>query len=71
MKRLHRYFILTILFSGLFAQVNEASQAKPTAAVLDFEGKGITTQEAQVLTLKDWVQNWYRPRHLLWLKEIK
>ena len=50
MKRLHRYFILTILFSGLFAQVNEASQAKPTAAVLDFEGKGITTQEAQVLT---------------------
>ena len=50
MKRLQRYFILTILFSGLFAQVNEASQAKPTAAVLDFEGSGITTQEAQVLT---------------------
>ena len=50
MKRLQRYFILTILFPGLFAQVNDVSQAKPTAAVLDFEGSGITTQEAQVLT---------------------
>ena len=50
MKRLQRYFILTILFSGLFAQANDVSQAKPTAAVLDFEGSGITTQEAQVLT---------------------
>lgn len=30
--------------------MNDGSQAKPTAAVLDFEGSGITNQEAQVLT---------------------
>ncbi len=50
MKRIQQYFILAILSSCLVAQVNDGSQAKPTAAVLDFEGSGITTQEAQVLT---------------------
>ena len=34
----------------MFAQVNDGSRAKPTAAVLDFDGSGITTQEAGVLT---------------------
>ena len=49
MKRLNR--LLPILcVSFIFAQVDDGSQAKPTAAVLDFEGSGITTQEAQVLT---------------------
>ena len=44
MKRLGQLIILTIISSFIFAQT------KPTAAVLDFEGSGITTQEAQVLT---------------------
>ena len=49
MKRLNR--LLPILcVSFIIAQVDDGSQAKPTAAVLDFEGSGITTQEAQVLT---------------------
>ena len=49
MKRLNR--LLPILFvSFILAQVDDGSQAKPTAAVLDFDGSGITTQEAQVLT---------------------
>ena len=49
MKRIYR--LLPIFFvSFILAQVDEGSQAKPTAAVLDFEGSGITTQEAQVLT---------------------
>ncbi|MBC8346765.1 MAG: hypothetical protein ISR89_07955 [Candidatus Marinimicrobia bacterium] len=39
-----------IMASVIFAQVDDGSQAKPTAAVLDFDGSGITTQEAQVLT---------------------
>ena len=43
-KRLGQLIILTIISSFIFAQT------KPTAAVLDFEGSGITTQEAQVLT---------------------
>ena len=44
MKRLGQLIILTIISSFIFAQT------KPTAAVLDFEGSGITNQEAQVLT---------------------
>ena len=44
MKRLVQLIILTIISSFIFAQT------KPTAAVLDFEGSGITNQEAQVLT---------------------
>ena len=49
MKRINR--LLSILcVSFILAQVDDGSQAKPTAAVLDFEGSGITTQEAQVLT---------------------
>jgi hypothetical protein len=49
MKRLKR--LLPILcVSFILAQVDDGSQAKPTAAVLDFDGSGITTQEAQVLT---------------------
>lgn len=44
MKRLRQLIILTIISSFIFAQT------KPTAAVLDFEGSGITNQEAQVLT---------------------
>ena len=44
MKRLGQLIILTIISSFIFAQT------KPTAAVLDFEGSGITAQEAQVLT---------------------
>tara|TARA_B110000014_G_scaffold214677_1_gene167975 strand:+ start:161 stop:859 length:699 start_codon:yes stop_codon:yes gene_type:complete len=36
--------------SFILAQVNDGSRAKPTAAVLDFDGSGITTQEAGVLT---------------------
>ncbi|MCP4931953.1 MAG: hypothetical protein GY912_08235, partial [Candidatus Marinimicrobia bacterium] len=49
MKRLNRLWpILCISF--ILAQVDDGSQAKPTAAVLDFDGSGITTQEAQVLT---------------------
>jgi hypothetical protein len=43
-KRLRQLIILTIISSFIFAQT------KPTAAVLDFEGSGITNQEAQVLT---------------------
>jgi len=43
-KRLGQLIILTIISSFIFAQT------KPTAAVLDFEGSGITNQEAQVLT---------------------
>ena len=43
-------FIPLIFTSLIFAQVGDRSQAKPTVAVLDFEGSGITTQEAQVLT---------------------
>ncbi|MEA1881050.1 MAG: CsgG/HfaB family protein [Candidatus Marinimicrobia bacterium] len=49
MKRIYRF--IPIFFASLIlAQVDDGSQAKPTAAVLDFEGSGITTQEAQVLT---------------------
>jgi len=49
MKHLKR--LLPILcVSFILAQVDDGSQAKPTAAVLDFDGSGITTQEAQVLT---------------------
>jgi TolB-like protein len=49
MKRLN--ILLPILcVSFILAQVDDGSQAKPTAAVLDFDGSGITTQEAQVLT---------------------
>ena len=44
MKRLRQLIILTFISSFIFAQT------KPTAAVLDFEGSGITNQEAQVLT---------------------
>ena len=44
MKRLRQLIILTIFSSFIIAQT------KPTAAVLDFEGSGITNQEAQVLT---------------------
>ena len=44
MKSLGQLIILTIISSFIFAQT------KPTAAVLDFEGSGINTQEAQVLT---------------------
>ena len=44
MKRLRQLIILTIISSFIIAQT------KPTAAVLDFEGSGITNQEAQVLT---------------------
>jgi len=43
-KRLRQLIILTIISSFIIAQT------KPTAAVLDFEGSGITNQEAQVLT---------------------
>ncbi|SVE24851.1 uncharacterized protein METZ01_LOCUS477705 [marine metagenome] len=43
-KRLRQIIILTIISSFIIAQT------KPTAAVLDFEGSGITNQEAQVLT---------------------
>ena len=45
-----RIIFLFVFSSVVFAQVNDGSQAKPTAAVLDFVGSGITTQEAQVLT---------------------
>ena len=45
-----RIIFLFVFSSVVFAQVNNGSQAKPTAAVLDFVGSGITTQEAQVLT---------------------
>jgi len=45
-----RIIFLFVFSSLVFAQVNNGSQAKPTAAVLDFVGSGITTQEAQVLT---------------------
>ena len=44
MKHLRQLIILTFISSFIFAQT------KPTAAVLDFEGSGITNQEAQVLT---------------------
>ena len=47
MKSIHRIFYSIFLLSAVLAQSN---QAKPTAAVLDFEGSGITNQEAQVLT---------------------
>ena len=47
MKSIHRIFYFVFFLSAVFAQSN---QAKPTAAVLDFEGSGITNQEAQVLT---------------------
>ena len=49
MNRIRIIFLL-VFSSVAFAQVNDGSQAKPTAAVLDFVGSGITTQEAQVLT---------------------
>jgi len=49
MTRIYR-FIPIIFASLIFAQVGDGSQAKPTAAVLDFDGSGITAQEAQVLT---------------------
>ncbi|MDD9888107.1 MAG: hypothetical protein OXU46_05740 [Candidatus Marinimicrobia bacterium] len=45
-----RIIFLFVFTAVVFAQVNDESQAKPTAAVLDFVGSGITTQEAQVLT---------------------
>ena len=45
-----RIIFLFVFSSVVFAQVNNGSQAKPTAAVLDFVGSGITTQEAHVLT---------------------
>ena len=45
-----RIIFLFVFSSLVFAQVNNGSRAKPTAAVLDFVGSGITTQEAQVLT---------------------
>ena len=45
-----RIIFLFVFTSMVFAQVNDGSQTKPTAAVLDFVGSGITTQEAQVLT---------------------
>ena len=45
-----RIIFLFVFSSVVFAQVDDVSQAKPTAAVLDFVGSGITTQEAQVLT---------------------
>jgi len=45
-----RIIFLFVFTSVVFAQVNNGSQAKPTAAVLDFVGSGINTQEAQVLT---------------------
>ena len=47
MRSIHRLFYFVFFLSAVFAQSN---QAKPTAAVLDFEGSGITNQEAQVLT---------------------
>jgi len=47
MKSIHRILYSIFLLSAVFAQSN---QAKATAAVLDFEGSGITNQEAQVLT---------------------
>jgi hypothetical protein len=49
MKRLNRLFPL-LCVSFILAQSNDGSQAKPTAAVLDFDVSGITTQEAEVLT---------------------
>ncbi len=51
MKSIQRFIPIFFIFASLiFAQVDEGAQAKPTAAVLDFEGSGITAQEAQVLT---------------------
>lgn len=50
MKRITQLFIFTIFSSMIMGQVNDGSQTKPTAAVLDFVGSGITLQEAQVLT---------------------
>ena len=47
MRSIHRILYSIFFLSAVFAQSN---QAKPTAAVLDFEGSGITNQEAQVLT---------------------
>ena len=47
MKSIHRIFYFILFLSAVLAQSN---QAKATAAVLDFEGSGITNQEAQVLT---------------------
>ena len=47
MKRIRQSFYFLLFLSSIFSQSN---QAKPTAAVLDFEGSGITNQEAQVLT---------------------
>ena len=47
MKSVHRIFYFIFFLSAILAQSN---QAKSTAAVLDFEGSGITNQEAQVLT---------------------
>ena len=49
MKRLNRLLPL-LCVSFILAQAGDGSQAKPTAAVLDFDGSGITTQEAEVLT---------------------
>ncbi|MBL7010582.1 MAG: hypothetical protein ISR82_05125 [Candidatus Marinimicrobia bacterium] len=50
MQRMQHIIRFAIMASVIFAQVDDGSQAKPTAAVLDFDGSGITTQEAQVLT---------------------
>ena len=49
MNRLNRLLPIFCV-SFILAQVNDGSRAKPTAAVLDFDGSGITTQEAGVLT---------------------
>ena len=49
MNRLNRLLPIFCV-SFILAQVDDGSRAKPTAAVLDFDGSGITTQEAEVLT---------------------
>ena len=50
MKRITHLFSLIIFSTLILGQSNDGTQAKPTAAVLDFVGSGINAQEAQVLT---------------------
>ncbi|MBT6894664.1 MAG: hypothetical protein HOA20_04655, partial [Rhodobacterales bacterium] len=52
MQRIKISVLFIFISSFLLGQGTRAGleQGKATAAVLDFEGSGITTQEAQVLT---------------------
>ena len=52
MQRNKISILFIFIFSFLIGQDSQSglNEGKSTAAVLDFEGSGITTQEAQVLT---------------------